>query len=264
MIKETIAYHKDYSISCSRKNPRQLFYSNGEIISLDCAYSNDESDLIFRTKSGEKYEWKTKYVNAYNVIQFGMPGNMSGDQGQAPVYFGGNRTQQPGDQRQLPGNDPGSQIQIPGVNGNNEQMPGGRQNGGFPGQNSENAGEVPTPPEMNAGEGSSTATPGENADAPQIPGGNAPAIPSENGNAPQRPEMNGNVNVPTPPDQDNGESVPEIPQDGERPSLPEEARDGVAEPNETEFVPAESAESTNWFIALINAIRNFFRSLFGR
>ena len=55
MIKETIAYHKDYSISCSRKNTRQLFYSNGGIISLDCTYSDDESDLIFRTKSGEKY-----------------------------------------------------------------------------------------------------------------------------------------------------------------------------------------------------------------
>lgn len=56
MRKEIIAYHKDYSISCSRKNPRQLFYSNGEIISLDCTYSNDESDLTFLTKSGEKYE----------------------------------------------------------------------------------------------------------------------------------------------------------------------------------------------------------------
>lgn len=70
--KEIIAYHKDYSISCSRKNPRQLFYSNGEIISLDCTYSNDESDLTFLTKSGEKYEWKSKYVNVYNVGQFGI------------------------------------------------------------------------------------------------------------------------------------------------------------------------------------------------
>ena len=114
-----------------------------------------------------------------------VPGNNgNGNQGQMP---GGNQGQMHENQMPENGNDQG---QVSGMNGRQERPQGGRQNGGFPDQNSENNGEIPTPPEMNEG------------------------------------------------------TAPEIPD------------------NSSETEP-EEIQNTNWFMRMLNAIRNFFRSLFG-
>ena len=204
-----------------------------------------------------------------------MPGN-NGSQGQMP----GNS----GNQGQMPGN--GNQGQMPGNNGNQGQMPGGRQNGGFPGQNSGENGTVPTPPsdgdgqtpEMPIGNGGNVPTP------PDMNGGETPTVPNENGgNIPQRPGMNGNGEMPTLPDNadelpaaTNGETPPAIPGNGEnRPEFPDEngrpdKPNGISEENvNPDGSPAESEQAetpeqhVNWFMAIIIAIRDFFRSIFG-
>ena len=221
-----------------------------------------------------------------------MPGN-NGSQGQMPGNSG-NQGQMPGNgndnQGQVPGGN-GNQGQLPGNNGNQGQMPGGRQNGGFPGQNSGENGIVPTPPsvengqapEMPNGNGKNqqTAPDMNGGEMPTIPGnGETPAVPNENGgNIPQRPGMNGNGEMPTLPDNagnipvapdgetalefpDNGENRPELSNDGERPDRPDKTNEKEVAPVENEQVELPE-QHVNWFMAIIIAIRNFFRSIFG-
>ena len=209
-----------------------------------------------------------------------MPGNMGGNQGQmpgsnqemTPGNNGGGQTQQPGNgsgnQGQVPGN---NQQQIPGVNGRQDMPWGERQNGGFPNENSENNGEMPTPPEMNEG-----TVPG----MPDNGIGETPQFPSENGGF-GRPGFKVNGEMPSPPDMngempelpdgefppqmqenENGEAGPQTPGNGERPERP--AKSGEASVTaEKQEATAEPAQSANWFMSIIYAIRDFFRSLFG-
>lgn len=187
-----------------------------------------------------------------------MPGNMGGNQGRMP---GGNQEMTPGNngggQTQQPGNGSGNQGQVPG---NNQQLPGmnerqdmpqgGRQNGGFPNENPENNGEMPTPPEMNEG-----TVPG----MPDNGIGETPQFPDENGGF-GSPGFNVNGEMPSPPDI-NGEADPQTPGNGERPERPAKSGEASVTAEEQEAT-AEPAQSANWFMSIIYAILDFFRSLF--
>ena len=209
-----------------------------------------------------------------------MPGNMGGNQGRmpggsqgmTPGNNGGGQTQQhgngSGNQGQVPGN---NQQQLPGMNERQDMPQGGRQNGGFPNENPENNGEMPTPPEMNEG-----TVPG----MPDNGIGETPQIPDENGGF-GRPGFNVNGEMPSPPDMngempelpdgefppqmqenENGEADPQTPGNGERPERPAKSGEASVTAEEQEAT-AEPAQSANWFMSIIYAIRDFFRSLFG-
>ncbi len=204
-----------------------------------------------------------------------MPGNMAGNQERMP---GGNQGMMPGnngssEQVQQPENGNG-QGQVPGMNGRQERPQGGRQNGVFPNQSSENNGEIPTPPEMD--EGTFPEMPDNGiGEMPQFPNENSgferPGF-NFNGEMLSPPDMNGEM--PEPPEgelppqmQENEDSaaVPQIPGNSERPGHPGEENRTVqdsAKPVETSEV--EETRTTNWFMNIINAILNFFRSLFGK
>lgn len=209
-----------------------------------------------------------------------MPGNMDGNQGRmpggsqemTPGNNGGSQTQQPGNgsgnQGQVPGN---NQQQLPGMNERQDMPQGGRQNGGFPNENPENNGEMPTPPEMNEG-----TVPG----MPDNGIGETPQFPDENGGF-GRPGFSVNGEMPSPPDitgempelpdgefppqiqeNENGEADPQTPGNGERPERPAKSGEASVTAEEQEAT-AEPAQSANWFMSIIYAIRDFFRSLFG-
>ena len=201
-----------------------------------------------------------------------MPGNMGGNQGRMP---GGNQEMTPGNngggQNQQPGNGSGNQGQVPGMNERQDMPQGGRQNGGFPNENPENNGEMPTPPEMNEG-----TVPG----MPDNGIGETPQFPDENGGF-GRPGFNVNGEMPSPPDMngempelpdgefppqmqenENGEADPQTPGNGERPERPAKSGEASVTAEEQEAT-AEPAQSANWFMSIIYAIRDFFRSLFG-
>ena len=209
-----------------------------------------------------------------------MPGNMGGNQGRmpggnqemTPGNNGGGQTQQPGNgsgnQGQVPGN---NQQQLPGMNERQDMPQGGRQNGGFLNENSENNGEMPTPPRMNE-----ETVPG----MPDNGIGETPQFPDENGGF-GRPGFNVNGEMPShsdingempelpdgefPPqmqENENGEAAPQMPGNGEAPERPAKSGEASVTAEEQEAT-AETAQSANWFMSIIYAIRDFFRSLFG-
>ncbi len=148
-----------------------------------------------------------------------------------------------GTRGQMKGNMSGKQGQIPGNNGEGQtQQPGN-------------------------GSGNQWQIPGSNQQ--QIPGMNGrqdiPRGGRQNGAFPnENPENNGEI--PAPPDM-NGET-PELP-DGEFPPEILENENVEAAPQtpvseEEQEAAAEPAQSVNWFQAILNAIRDFFRSIFKR
>ena len=61
---------------------------------------------------------------------------------------------------------------------------------------------------------------------------------------------------------ENGGSAPQMPENGVRPESPDkngEETDHTGEPE----APAESERNASWLQAILNAIRNYLRSLFG-
>ena len=77
-------HHKNYSIY--RSNQRWInCYSNGIIESLQMLPGTiDQStdvcvnEIVVRYKSGEKYTWKSKYIDEYNMGQFGIAVSLDG------------------------------------------------------------------------------------------------------------------------------------------------------------------------------------------
>ena len=125
--------------------------------------------------------------------------------------------------------------QFPGQNGGQNQMPGDK-GGQFPGRNGEQ-GQFPTAPD-NGG-----------AEPPALPDGETPMFPGENGTPPALPD--GGFERETRPDERNAnEDRPEAPDTTDEETAPE---------------PEESAEPhVSWFTRVINAIKNFFISIFKR
>ena len=80
-----------------------------------------------------------------------------------------------------------------------------------------------------------------NGEMPELPDGKLP------------PQMQEN---------ENGEADPQTPGNGERPERPAKSGEASVTAEEQEAT-AESAQSANWFMSIIYAIRDFFRSLFG-
>lgn len=77
-IMKLFKHHKNYSIYTS-DDSRINYYSNGEIASLEMiSGSIDKKDdtphneIIIAYRSGEKYGWKSKYIDGYNIYQFGI------------------------------------------------------------------------------------------------------------------------------------------------------------------------------------------------
>ncbi|MBQ8275887.1 MAG: PQQ-like beta-propeller repeat protein [Clostridia bacterium] len=71
-------HHKNYSICCSEQEWLNG-YSNGAIESLQMLPGTydpytDEciNDIVVQYRTGETYRWKTKYINGYNMGQFGI------------------------------------------------------------------------------------------------------------------------------------------------------------------------------------------------
>ena len=160
----------------------QITDASGNVLYTAKAVRN-ASYILFASPeltSGATYTLKNGTTTAATATAGAVSTGNMGMGGQMPGNMGGNEGQMPG----------GNQGQVPGLNGRQDRPPGGRQNGGFPDQNSENDEGIPTPPEMNEG------------------------------------------------------TAPEIPDNG----------------SETE---PDEIQNINWFMKLINAIRNFFRSLFG-
>ncbi|MBQ3869964.1 MAG: hypothetical protein II777_05395, partial [Clostridia bacterium] len=149
---------------------------------------------------------------------------------------GGTRGQMQGNmsgkQGQIPGNNSEGQTQQPGNgSGNQWQIPGNNQQQ-IPGMNGRQ--DIPRGGRQNGG------FPNEN--------------PENNGEIPAPPEMNGET-----PELPDGEFPPEIHENenveaAPQTSVSEEEQEAAAEPN----------QSVNWFQAILNAIRDFFRSIFKR
>ncbi len=140
---------------------------------------------------------------------------------------------------QMPGNMGGSQKMMPGGGGNQRQMPGSR-------------GSVPTPPGKNGGmnqtpdmSGNDRGVPNGQGNPPALPDGETPPEAPENGDGTFQPQMPGN-----------GERQERADNGGETSNAQPEFR--------TESGAAEQPEeSPNWFMSVIYAVINFFRSLFG-
>ena len=72
------ALHKNYSIYTS-DSLSENYYSDGVIESLKTVCNGDESnDIIVRYRSGEVFNWKTKYIDVYNMSQFGIAVSFDG------------------------------------------------------------------------------------------------------------------------------------------------------------------------------------------
>ncbi|MBQ1847207.1 MAG: carbohydrate-binding domain-containing protein [Clostridia bacterium] len=152
------------------------------------------------------------------------------------VSAGGTRGQMKGGmsgkQGQIPGNNGEGQIQQPGNgSGNQWQIPGSDQQQ-IPGMNGRQ--DIPRGGRQNGG------FPNEN--------------PENNGEMPAPPDMNGET-----PDLLDGEFTPEI---HENENVEVAPQTPVSE--EEQEAAAEPAQSVNWFQAILNAIRDFFRSIFKR
>ncbi len=149
---------------------------------------------------------------------------------------GGTRGQMKGNmsgkQGQIPGNNGEGQTQQPGNgSGNQRQIPGSNQQQ-IPGMNGRQ--DIPRGGRQNSdfqnknpeNNGEIPAPPDMNGETPDLPDGEFP------------PEIHENENV---------EAAPKTP-------VSEEEQEAAAEPN----------QSVNWFQAILNAIRDFFRSIFKR
>ena len=76
---ELLKCHKNYSIYSDRKQ-RINYYSGGAIESLQMIAGEpksetntiSENEITVRYRSGEEYTWKTKYIDSYNIDQFGI------------------------------------------------------------------------------------------------------------------------------------------------------------------------------------------------
>ena len=156
-----------------------------------------------------------------------MPGNMGGNQGRMP---GSNQGMTPGNngggQTQQPGNGSGNQGQVPG--NNQQQLPGMNERQDMSQGGRQNGGFRNENPE-------------NNGEMPELPDGEFP------------PQMQEN---------ENGEADPQTPGNGERPERPAKSGEASVTAEEQEAT-AEPAQSANWFMSIIYAIRDFLRSLFG-
>lgn len=69
---ELLAHHKNYSIYRDKDDPWVCLYSAGEIESLQKMFNtavsetDKQNDITVRYRNGEVYNWKTKYIDAYN------------------------------------------------------------------------------------------------------------------------------------------------------------------------------------------------------
>ena len=116
------------------------------------------------------------------------------------------------------------------MGGNQGQMPGGRQNGGFRSQENEDQGEVP-------------ALPGDPEEIPELPDGEEQPFAfgdrSENGRS-QFGDGNG------------------------RPEFPEGELPGETPADQTDGSGEAQQKTDNWFVSFIKAIASFFKSIFGK
>ncbi len=227
----------------------QIIDASGNVLYSAKAVRNASYILFASPKlsSGTSYTLKngsmtvtTATAGTASSGSMGMGGQMSGSMG--------------GRQGQMPG---GNQ----GMNGGQKGLQGGRQNGGFSGQNSEDTGEMPELPEMN---GEMPAMPEKNGEMPELPDGEIPPQMQEDENREFPPQMEEGENrefTPQTEEGENGGSASQMPGNGERPERPERGAGtpGVVEEAEA---PVEPAASTNWFQTIIDAILNFFKSLF--
>ncbi len=70
---ELTSHHKRYSIY-SQRDKWTNFYSDGPIESLQMI----SGKITVRYRSGETYEWETKYIDSYNMGQFGIAVSFDG------------------------------------------------------------------------------------------------------------------------------------------------------------------------------------------
>lgn len=64
-----LAHHKKYSVY-SDPEKWTYYYSDGAVASLQFLPTDSTITVLYR--SGEKYTWKSKYIDAYNAGQFGI------------------------------------------------------------------------------------------------------------------------------------------------------------------------------------------------
>jgi len=70
--------HKNYTLSCYYDKQWINEYSNGEIASLKLIQEGDSDNILVCYRSGETYTWKSKYIDAYNIAQFGVAVSSNG------------------------------------------------------------------------------------------------------------------------------------------------------------------------------------------
>ncbi len=160
---------------------------------------------------------------AGNASTGGM--EMDGNQGQIPGSMGGN-------QGQMPGNMGREQGMTPGSNGSGEQTEQPGYNSGNQGQIPENGNDQVLDPGMNGRQGRT-----QNG---RQSGGFPEQNSESNGEIPSPPNMNGDM--PEPPE---GELSPQMQENGN-----------------DKGAPVEPEQNVSWFQKIINAIRNFVRSIF--
>lgn len=229
----------------------QITDASGNVLYSAKAIRNASYVLFAGPKltTGTTYTLKNGSTTASTATAGNAASGGMGMGGQMPGNMGGKKGQMPGSN--------GTQGQMPGQSGNQSGMQGGRANGGFPGQGSESSGSVPTSPSNNGGSLQTPDRSGNNSGMTTLPDngqGTPPALPD--GETP--PEMS---------ESDENGFQPQMPGNGERPELPDnggEKTDAQPEQPIENGAADQPEESTNWFMSIINAIRNFFRSLFGK